>query len=162
MSKKEIKSVAVNKSLTEQDLLAQMGQCSSTSLLPGANVHLSKERFGEIIKRYKTLEDVKKYMLDLESRSYSFEALGKEMKKAANDYGKTVPGHNFIFHGGLIDLELEKSTFISNLSENTANDLAVLLFRNCQMSPLFCDVIVAVYMLCKKAGIDKGDFMPKK
>lgn len=78
-----------------------------------------------------------------------------------NEYGKLVSGNNFTFHGALIDQELCKAQFISNLSNENVDEMKVLMFRNCQMSPLFRDIIVDVYQLCKKAGIDKGDFIPK-
>lgn len=161
MKKKETKKVAVNKSLTEQDLQELMGQCTPDILLPRANFHLSKEKFKELIQRYGSLEEVKKYLLALEGRSYSFDSLGKEVKKVMNEYGKLVQGNNFTFHGALIDQELCKVQFISNLSNENVDEMKVLMFRNCQMSPLFRDVIVDVYLLCKKAGIDRGDFTPK-
>lgn len=162
MSKeKETKNVAVNKSLTESELLEQMGQCTPETILPYSNFHLSKEKFKEIIQRYKTLDDVRKYFLSLEFRSCAFDSLGEKAKKALDEYGKSVQGNNFAFHGAFIDQELGKSVFFSNLSQETITELTALMFRNCQMSPCFRDVIVGTYMLCKKAGIDKGDFTPK-
>lgn len=159
--KKETKYVAVNKSVTEKDLMDQMGECSSTLLLPNANIHVPKDKFKEIIERFDSLEEVKNYLLGLEGRSYSLETLAKNIKKAANEYGKLVLGNNFVFHASLIDTEMGKMSFVSNLSNDTAGGMMELMFRNCQMSPLYRDVIVGVYLLCKKAGIDKGDFTPK-
>lgn len=158
--KKEIINVS-NKPFSEKTLLKLAEMCDITAISSEHSFHIPKEKFKELVKKCKSLDGVRDYVRNLEGRSYEFEALGAKIKEEANGYGENVPGDNFVFHGALVDKELGKSTFVSNLSKAGTDGLMELMFRNCQMSPKFRDVIVGTYMLCKKAGIDRGDFTPK-
>lgn len=157
---KEIKRIS-SKSLSEKKLLELAEMCDITAISSEHSFHIPNEKFKELVKKCKSLDGVRDYVRNLEGRSYEFEALGDKIREEANGYGENVPDDNFVFHGALIDKELGKSVFVSNLAKVGTDGLTELMFRNCQMSPRFRDVIVETYMLCKKAGIDKGDYKPK-
>lgn len=161
MSNDKVTKSVSSKALLEKKLLELAEMCDITAISSEHTFRIPNEKFKELVKKCKSLDGVRDYVRNLEGRSYEFEALGDKIREEANKYGENVPEDNFVFHGALIDKELGKSVFVSNLSMTGANGLMELMFRNCQMSPIFRDVIVGAYLLCKKAGIDKGDFTPK-
>lgn len=147
--------------ISEEELLKLLQTKDVTVFLPGGTVKVRKDRMNELINECGSMDKLSERITMLSKCHGSIGKIITNLKRAFRRFHQSYPENRLIFHAAFVEESLGESHFISNLSEEDLVSMVGLYFRNCQMSPLFRDIIVKTYECCKKAGIDQGDFKPK-
>lgn len=145
--------------MSDDDVLKEVfGKAESVAEFTGYGmVCLPKKKLQEILGKFSTFEEAHQYLNELAQRHANIEKLKMRTETRFKRFQTLNEGSRLIFHAAFMEPELGEMHYISNLSETTSNEMAELLFRNCQMSCVYRDAVVKAYQLCKKAGIEDGD-----
>lgn len=160
MKKKSIKENEPGTAASEADadVLAEVfGKADSVAMFGDGEVHLSKVQLMRVLDKVKSLEEAREYFECLATRQQKLKQLVNRTSSRFQRFVNLNEGSKLVYHAAFMEMELGEIHYISNLSDVTVDEMAELLFRNCQMSQVYRDAVVKAYQLCKKAGIDKGD-----
>lgn len=145
-------------SKSDADVLAEiLGRADAVAMFGDGEVHLSKAQLNRVLGKCSSLEEAREYFECLATRQQKLKQLVDRTSSRFQRFVNLNEGTKFVYHAAFMEMELGEIHYISNLSDVTEDEMAELLFRNCQMSQVYRDAVVKAYQLCKKAGIDKGD-----